>query len=290
MTRFKTLLHREWMQHHRGWLLLMTLPPALLLVVLLFGGTIQAEPNHPLALMILSTVGISGLVLVITWLAVLLQAGGLARRDQQDRSIEFWLSLPVGHAQSLAATLLMHALAMPLLALTIGFASSQLIAQLVVWRVTGSAGWAELPWLTLLPLACGLFLRAALGVVLATAWMLPLLLVPMACSAWLKRWGVPIAVAGTAILHGLLAKLYGITVIGDTLHGWLVGASRSMISTPPPGWDEHTFSIDTPRIPGWLFGDAGHSIALMAQPLFLASLVVSAACFGLLVLRRRAGA
>jgi len=43
MTQFKTLLQREWMQHHRGWLLMMLVPPVLLLLAVLFG---QIEGLH----------------------------------------------------------------------------------------------------------------------------------------------------------------------------------------------------------------------------------------------------
>ena len=45
MSRFNTLLQREWMQHHRGWLALMLLPPLLLLVLVPF-GSIEIGPGE----------------------------------------------------------------------------------------------------------------------------------------------------------------------------------------------------------------------------------------------------
>jgi ABC-2 type transport system permease protein len=38
---------------------------------------------------------------------------GSPRRDHGDRSIEFWLSLPSGHGESLAAPMLVHLLLVP---------------------------------------------------------------------------------------------------------------------------------------------------------------------------------
>ena len=190
MSRFQSLLQREWMQHHRGWLVQMLAPPLLILLLGLMTHTVQVEPNTPLPMFVALTGVVSLLVLGITWATVFIQAPGLARRDVQDRSIEFWRSLPTGHAASLGATLLMHALAMPLLALTIGYAFSQLIGMLIVTRVHGLGTLFALPWASLGAGSLATFARGVFGVLLASLWLMPLLLL-MACSAWLKRWGVP---------------------------------------------------------------------------------------------------
>ena len=47
MTRFKTLLLREWMQHRFGWLVLMGLPFVLFAAVALFGqAQIQLDDSE----------------------------------------------------------------------------------------------------------------------------------------------------------------------------------------------------------------------------------------------------
>ena len=42
-----------------------------------------------------------------------LRSGAEARRDQQDGSIGFWRSLPIGHAEAVGATVAMHMLVLP---------------------------------------------------------------------------------------------------------------------------------------------------------------------------------
>ena len=69
----------------------------------------------PSGLMLASMFVVPAVVLGITVVALLIQTPGLARRDRQDRSIEFWLSLPTSHAASVAAPVLMHLVLVPLL-------------------------------------------------------------------------------------------------------------------------------------------------------------------------------
>ena len=76
----------------------------------------------------------------------LFQTPGLARRDRQDRSIEFWLSLPTSHTASVAAPVLMHLVVVPLLALLIGAAFSYAIGLALIWKVFGAAQALALPW------------------------------------------------------------------------------------------------------------------------------------------------
>ncbi len=291
MSRFRTLLQREWMQHHRGWLLQMFIPPLLILMILLVTHTLQVEPKIPLPMFAAMTGGVSLLVLGIAWATVFIQAPGLARRDAQDRSIEFWLSLPISHSASLGATLLMHAVAMPLLALTIGYAFSQLLGGVLVARVHGLADLLALPWGSVLPGSLATFARGLFGVLLASLWLLPLLLLMMAASAWLKRWGVPVLAATLGIGHLVLSKVYGNPWIGDSLQGFFVGATRSLLYATPPNWKSlsENGAEAWPATPQWLAHDALAAVAALGQPLFVFGLVISAACFGLLVIKRSRG-
>ena len=114
MSRFSTLLQREWMQHHRGWLVLMLAPPVVALIALLLPfSSVEVGPLQPAELMSMASIVVTLIVLGLAAISVLIQAPGLARRDRQDRSIEFWLSLPPSHAASIGATLLMHLLLVP---------------------------------------------------------------------------------------------------------------------------------------------------------------------------------
>ncbi len=302
MTRFKTLLQREWMQHHRGWIALLAVPLVLCLGAAAFGDVHfglgdDGVPDNPGPLLIaMGAVGaVSALTLVLACAAALLQSPGLARRDAQDRSIEFWLSLPAGHAQSLAATLLAHLVLLPWAALGIGVAGGLLVALLLVAKGFGIAAWFTLPWGWLLLAGGALALRIMLGLLLATLWLSPLILGTMAASAWLKRWGVPV-VAGVLGIGGLLLdKIYGITVIGDALRVLGTQASRALFAADRAALgDVH---IETPDqmngvlsvIPGWALADAGHALALLVSPAFIGALLVGAAAFGLLWLRRQRG-
>jgi hypothetical protein len=102
MDRFKTLLLREWLQHRRGWLVLMALRPCWCCWRCCLGhgtssSTTRGRRRWP------SAGGGLALITIGRRRRAVLRAGlgrgpaagpGLARRDQQDRSIEFWLSLP----------------------------------------------------------------------------------------------------------------------------------------------------------------------------------------------------
>lgn len=295
MSRFNTLLLREWMQHHRGWLVLMLALPLIALAVVPFGtveiGAGQMGPMPSLALMLVAMAATPAIVLGITALALAFQAPGLARRDRQDRSIEFWLSLPTSHSASVGATVLMHFVLVPLLALAIGAAFGWAIGFALVWKGLGATAAFGLPWGTLVGVGLAGLARGLLGVLLASAWLMPLLLLAMAASAWFKRWGVPVLVLVLGIGHKLLAYRYDITVIGDTLTGLLVNAPVALLHAsstgrPPSleGADDAVAWLD--RAPAWFLSDGLASLRELGQPLFLFALAASVACFALLVLRR----
>ena len=170
--RFKTLLQREWMQHRWGWLLVMFAPLVITLVTLPFGG-VQLGPNEGVNAEISAVMlgkasklmalvwGISTMaVLSLSLLAMSFQVSGLARRDVQDRSLEFWMSLPGSHSEHLGATLLAHCLLVPLAALFAGAVSGLVIAAGVTVKVLGFAGLAEVQWGSVVQLLLpGLVLR-----------------------------------------------------------------------------------------------------------------------------------
>jgi hypothetical protein len=304
MTRFKTLLLREWMQHQRGWIVLMALPLLFFVAAGLFGqmhfdlgedGRVDAPT--PLLVAVGTVAGLAVFTLMLAWLASLIQSSGLARRDVQDRSIEFWLSLPISHVQSLGATLLMHLLLVPWLALGVGLASGILVSLLIVAKGFGIGAWFALPWGTIIAAAVVLALRLMLGVLLATLWLSPLILGTMAASAWLKRWGLPV-VAGTLFFGGMiLDKVYGLKIVWQVLTTLSTNAGRALIAADrAPGAGglviQHPDDIGAVLgvLPGWALADAGHALAALASPAFVGAVLVGAAAFGLLWLRRQRGA
>jgi hypothetical protein len=296
-SRFATLLRREWMQHGRGWMILWALPLALALLTLLVKPTVEMGGGQPPAVAIAAmlTAAITGLMLVLGWVVMLFQAPGLARRDRQDRSIEFWLSLPETHSQSLGATLLFHAVLMPLAALLAGFVLSQLLVLIVVSRLAGFGAWLALPWAALTGAGLAGVLRLVLGVVLFTLWMSPLVLLLMAASAWLKRWGVASVVLGVPVAGLVLEKAYGITWFADGMNALLWRAGSALVNAG--GFPHHMqfeARTDMPellqRLPGWALHDAALALGHLADPVLLVALAISGACFAALVLRRRLGA
>lgn len=301
MNAFVTLLRREWMQHQLGWLVALSVPFVLLLLAAIFGemnfGSEDMPANFPApmfgALMAINVIATLGLVIV----SVLIQAPGLARRDQQDRSIEFWLSLPTPPWHSVAATLLAHLWLLPLVAVGVGIGGGFVLATLGVLREFGLAGLAQLQWGWMLLAALALGLRLALGVVLASLWVSGLLLLSMAACAWLKRWGVPVVVAALAFGHLLVERLFGSDLVGQTLQRWAEGAQRAFLVADHgaaslrqfEGADPTHFGDLLPRVANWLGGDMVGAVAASASPYFLASVLLGAAGFALLVRNRRWG-
>jgi ABC-2 type transport system permease protein len=302
MERFKTLLLREWMQHRLGWIIVVGAPLTLLLVISILGlGQVQIgdgdEVPPALAVAVVSIAAATGLTLGIAWLAVLLQSPGLARRDTQDRSIEFWLSLPVGHAQSVGAPLLAHLILVPIAALVAGVLGGVVLSLPVVAHMFGIAEWAALPWGSLLAALAALTLRLALGIVLATLWLSPLILGTMAASAWLKRWGAP-AIAAVLGIGGLvLDKVYGNPIVWTVMDSLFRHASRAFIAAEPDANPER-WNIRSPHdvdavlgiVPKNALLDGVNALGQLVTPSFVAVAAVAVGAFMLLVLRRQRGA
>jgi hypothetical protein len=293
-SRFSTLILREWMQHKRGWLITMLLPPLLFLVLLPFGHVHGLPIEHPLPAALLILLVSMAAVFVICYIGALFQLPGLARRDQQDRSIEFWLSLPAGHGESIAATLLTHVLLVPLVAVLVGFVfGALLIAPGLIAKQGGMAALASVPWAGVLAIAIPVLLRVLFGVLLMSLWLAPLMLIVMVASAWLKRWGVPAVAIALGVGGAVLANVYGNPVVRDLLRAQIQGAAGALLARPD-ALREQVQQIDVSgavfQAGGWALQDALAAVVNLASPHLVGGLLVAAGCFALLVLKRsRAG-
>lgn len=297
MNQILPLVRREWLQHRFGWSLILVVPTALAVLGVSF-GQLQFDAEEmtdklPAALTLGAIGGSIGVHLLMMWITSLIIVTGIARRDHADRSIEFWLSLPVGHAKSLAVPLVTHLLLAPAAALLAGLAGGALISLVMVARVSGAGAWFALPWSTLLAAGLAIVGRLGLGLVLATVWLLPLILLGVLLTAWFKRWGLVILAVGLGLGSLILERVFGQPVLAD-LFGELLGrAGRSVAVTS----DGH-FVIEKvddiqgilSEVPRWALADAGQALGLLATPLLAGVLVASGACFFMLVRWRQAGA
>lgn len=307
MNRFATLMKREWMQHRTGWWVLMALPAVANLLLGLFEGqgvhmtvnlddhSISSVGKMPIGLQTLGwSVATMAVTFVLAALAVLAQLPGLARRDVQDRSIEFWRSLPTSHVQSVAALVLMHLLVLPGLALVVGFAAGQVVALVSIVSQQGPMAWLAQPWWSLLPALLLVAARALFGLLMAVAWLSPVLLLTMAASAWLKRWAVPVVVAATLLgVHWLDPRL-PMPLVKPSLDRIGQEAADALLAIQAFKGAEFDGPSDLaaalPQLAGMLLRDAAHVLGNAASPAFVIALMVAAVGFGLLVLRRqRAG-
>jgi hypothetical protein len=283
MQTFKTLLLREWMQHRFGWLLLGGVPFVIMVPLMAFGQMQFGDGTPPpgwVALVI--AFGYVFFLMVLAGGAMAIQAPGLARRDRQDRSIEFWLSLPVGHTEAVGATLLMHLLAMPLLMLALAAVGSPVAALIAEARLHGVDSLGQVPWGAVLAAFAAGIARLALGIVLGVLWLSPLLLGAMAASAWLKRWGVPVLGAALGLGGLILDKAYDQAIVFD-----LIGNQfRHFTQAVFPRSIEIGGNDALGQLPRWIGHDVLTVLGQLAQPAFIGGLVIAAGCFGLLVLRR----
>src|SRR6218665_1272570 len=288
-SRFSTLLLREWMQHKRGWLITLLLPPLLFRAILPYGAVQGLPLEHPMPIMLLIVLASSTAVFGITYASAMFQLSGLARRDQQDRSIEFWLSLPASHSESVAAPLVAHAVLMPLAALVVGFGFGAVIAPALIAKQGGAAALAGVPWLAVLSIGDPVLLRALFGVLLMSLWLAPLMLGLMTASAWLKRWGVPAVLVGVGV-GGLVAeKVYGSRIVWDLIDRQMQGAGQAMLADADALRDQlqqiymglHSFHAGS-----WALHDALLALQGLVSPNFIGGLLVAAGGFALLVFKR----
>ena len=158
MNNLIPLMRREWLQHRFSWALLMLVPLALAVLPLAFGqiefdGAMAQHNASELATMLgsISVVMSAAVIFLLVWVTSLFIITSLPRRDHADRSVEFWLSLPTGHAESFAAPLLVHLVLVPAAAMLVGLLGGYAISLLLVTRFVGFGEWLALPWASLLP-------------------------------------------------------------------------------------------------------------------------------------------
>lgn len=293
MQTFKTLLLREWMQHRFGWLLLGAVPLAIMLPLMSF-GQIQlgdGELPGPGLVALAFAAGYTFIMMVLIGGAVAFQAPGLARRDRQDRSIEFWLSLPNGHSASIGATLLMNLWLLPLMALGLAVVGGVVSAMIAVLRTHGIDGLAEMPWSMVLTVIAAGTARLALGLVLGSLWLSPFLLGVMTSSAWLKRWGVAAVVAVLGLGGVVLAKVYDQTWLLDLLAEQFEHAGWAFLPTlqGKHDFDEAFVLSDMAGNAQWLLQDTAMALGDLFTLRFAATLLIAGGCFWLMVQRRAKG-
>lgn len=290
--RFLTLMQREWMQHRIGWLSVMLALPVLGLVLMPLQSTVEVDGGlpPPVATAAAAMLATALAAFVLSWVVAMFQLPGLARRDQQDRSIEFWLSLPATHTESIGATLLMHALLVPLLALTVGLLLAPVMAFAAVIKVNGLAELAQVPWGQLLTVALAAWVRTSIGLVLMTLWLAPMFMTLMVAAAFLKRWGVPLVIGSVIILGNVLEKVYRSSAVWQLLKRQFEGAglaffnaSQTLEGHGVPRQLEHESVGGVVQL---MAHDLGAAFAQLASPHFVGGLAVAALCFYLLVMQR----
>jgi ABC-2 type transport system permease protein len=282
-----TLLLREWMQHKRGWLIAAFAPPLLFLAMLPFGEVsgLPTQQTELLALATLMAAATAGFGICLSF--GLFQLPGLARRDAQDRSIEFWLSLPGRPSESVAATVLAHAWLAPLGGAVVGALLGLPIAASVLAVKADTGAIASVHWGDVFAAALPLLVRGVTGTVLLLLWLAPAIFTLMAASAWLKRLGVPLVLVGGTVAVSVLNKVYDI--------GWPLAALRDLrdhigqaLIHDGPGM-LRALNADDASLWGWAMHDLGQALAGLASLSFLGWMAVAAAGFALVVLKRSRG-
>lgn len=297
MKNVMALMQREWLQHRMAWGL-MAVVPALLAVLLLTFGQVQIDPDDvgehlPVAMALAALGGGMGLYLVMLWIVAVITTAGFARRDHGDRSVEFWLSLPTGHGESLGVPLLVHLVLVPIAAILAGAAGGLVASFVLVTRVDGVGAWFALPWGGLFVGAAAIFARLAAGVIMATLWLSPLLLLMVLLTAWFRRWGLVILALALGVGTQVLDHAFGIGGPARILAMILVNAGKSVANAHQGGMviEEPVDVVGALQlIPSWALGDIGHAMRLLASPVLVGGLVVAAICFALLVRWRQRGA
>ena len=299
MNHLIPLMRREWLQHRFVWAMLMLVPLGLAVMLLSF-GQIQmgdAMENRPpadvAAVMGSMTIVItSAVVFLLVWITSVFVTSGLARRDHADRSIEFWLSVPTGHAESYAAPLLVHLLLAPAAALLVGLAGGYVMSLLVVSRFLGVTEWLALPWGQIIPATVAVAGRVMAGLPLATLWLSPLIMLALLANALFKRWGLPVLAVGLGLGGVVLKYVFGQPLLSQALARLSSEAATALLgaSQQPPGGDRSSAVEMLGALPGWAANDLGAAVSAAASPAMLGAVVVAAALFAALVYWRRQGA
>lgn len=296
MKLFNTLLLREWLQYRRSWIGL-TLGPVLVLLALVpFSQVEGLNVPTPEPVALISTALTLGLVLALMFAVSGYMLMSMARRDTQDRSIEFWASLPGSHGASIAAPLLAHGLLAPLVAMTVAVAGGLIVGVAMSVRELGFASLHQMQWGAVFEAAVWLVIRLGVGLTLAILWFSPIAMALMAASAWLKRWGAPLLVIAVSAFLKIYKGEPAALLVSETLRAQIAGAGRSVLfagqSLAFPTREESGFSLDNfyemlYGFPSGARGDVLSALQLAMQPRFFVGLAVAGFCFWLLVQQRR---
>ena len=299
MNKLIPLMQREWLQHRNGWLLMAGIPLGLSLLLLSF-GQIQVGQEAEAAgaawpsLLAAASIGITMAVMfLIAAFSSLVIVSNLARRDHADRSVEFWLSVPVSHSASFAAPLVVHLLLVPAAALVVGMLGGYAISFVVVSRVLDTAAWFGLPWSVIVPASFSMLLRLLAGLPLAMLWLSPLILLVVLLTAWFRRWGWVILTVGIGLGSLILEKIFGQPWLMRINGELLKAAAHALIDGDQGGMvvGGASQSLQALRLlPAWAVEDFGAALHALATPLFPGALLFAAGCFFLLVQWRQRGA
>jgi len=300
MQRLIPLMQREWLQHRFGWLMLGLIPLSVAILLLSFGQIEisteemqEAGDKLPALLAAGAIAGSTALMFLIAVFSSLIIVSNVARRDHADRSVEFWLSVPASHSESLAAPLIVHLLLVPAAALLVGLAGGYALSFLLVSRVVGAAEWFALPWGTLVAASLGLAARLMAGLPLALLWLSPLILLVVLLTAWFRRWGWVILAVGLGLGSYILKQLFGQPWLYKISGDLMQAAGRSLINGDQGGFvvEKTSQGVDALKLlPSWALADFLAAVQALATPLFPAALLFAAGCFFLLVQWRQRGA
>ena len=294
------LMRREWLQHRFAWAMLMLAPLALAVLPLAFANIelssdMTQHSGADLATLLgsLSIVLSAAVIFLLVWVTSLFIITSLPRRDHADRSVEFWLSLPTGHAESFATPLLVHLLLVPAVAMGVGLLGGYALSLLLVTRFVGFGEWLALPWNSLLPGTLAVAARVIAGLPLAMLWLSPIILLAMLCNAFFKRWGLPVLLVGVGLTSALLDYVFRQPLMSDTINSLGRHAALSLAGASGRGLTINDEMPPTQALEGmvsWAWQDLLAAFREVASPLFLGVLVVSAALFMALVWWRQRGA
>ena len=300
MKNILPLMQREWLQHRFAWAMMTLLPIALAILPLTFGsvefdGQMADRSGSEMALMLgsVSVIATMAIIFLLVWITSVFITSGLPRRDHADRSIEFWLSLPTGHGESLGVPLLVHLVLAPAAALLVGLLGGYAISLLLVTRFVGIGEWFALPWVSLTAGTLSLAARVIAGLPLAALWLLPLVLLAMLANAFFKRWGLPVLAVGLGLSSLVLKAVFGQPMLMNAIGTLGANAGTSIMGASGEGV---TFSDRAPpaetlaSLPGWALHDLGFALRDMVSLQFVAAMVVSGLLFAALVLWRQRGA
>lgn len=304
MNKLLPLMRREWLQYRFGWALMVAVPLGVTLLMLAFGniqlGSDEAEALNsqlrPLQLVsmfaVASIAGSATALFAIACCTSIIIIAGMARRDHSDRSVEFWLSMPATHSESIAAPLVVHLLLVPAAALLAGLLGGVLVSMVLVARVVGIGEWFALPWFDVLPAILALAARLLAGLPLAVLWLSPLILLVVLLSAWFRSWSWVILGVGIGLGSQLLNRVFGQPMLSDITAGLLLGARRALVHAGQGlQMQQGSEGAEAMRnLPAWALHDFGQALADLPSPLLLGGLVFAAGCFYLLVRWRERGA